>query len=156
MRSRESSSGYGNTLPDRHHSARVWYSGGLRFECTECGHCCSGEPGYVYVNEEEIARFAERLGLSVAEFEARFVREIGREKSLMERPNGDCVFLDPISRKCLVYDIRPRQCRSYPFWASHLQSEREWEKVCRACPGCGRGRLYSVEEITRLARLIDI
>lgn len=110
-RSRESTvSGSCNNSP-------VWYSGGLRFQCTECGHCCSGEPGYVYVNEEEIAKLAERLGLSVAEFQATFVREIGEDKSLVERPNGDCVFLDPISRKCLVYDIRPRQCRSYPFLA---------------------------------------
>ena len=32
-----------------------WYAAGLRFFCTQCGDCCSGAPGFVWVNEEEIA-----------------------------------------------------------------------------------------------------
>ena len=24
-----------------------WYNDGLRFTCTRCGHCCTGEPGFV-------------------------------------------------------------------------------------------------------------
>ena len=134
-----------------------WYAAGLRFECTGCGYCCSGQPGYVYVTEEEIRVLADRLKMKLQEFEARFVRELpGGEKSLVERPNGDCVFLDLYSRRCLVYEVRPRQCRSFPFWPSQLRSERDWEKVCRTCPGCGRGRLYSREEIEQWASLIDI
>ena len=31
-----------------------WYQAGLRFGCTQCGNCCSGPPGYVWVNREEI------------------------------------------------------------------------------------------------------
>lgn len=133
-----------------------WYAAGLQFQCTACGYCCSGQPGYVYVNQEEIERLAERFGLSVNDFESQFVREVDEDKSLVERPNGDCIFLDPISRRCLVYDIRPRQCRSFPFWPSNLKSPRAWEQVCRTCPGCGKGRQYSLAEIQSLAQLIDI
>ena len=35
-------------------AADPWYADGLRFECTQCGDCCSGEPGYVWVDEDEI------------------------------------------------------------------------------------------------------
>ncbi|RMD61622.1 MAG: YkgJ family cysteine cluster protein, partial [Planctomycetota bacterium] len=42
-----------------------WYSAGLRFECTQCGACCTGSPGYVAFTEEEARGMASRLGLSV-------------------------------------------------------------------------------------------
>ena len=35
-----------------------WYKEGLRFKCTECGKCCTGAPGYVWVNKEEVAEMA--------------------------------------------------------------------------------------------------
>ena len=41
---------------------KVWYVGGLKFQCTHCGDCCTGDAGYVWVNEEEIAE-----GLKVVE-----------------------------------------------------------------------------------------
>ena len=41
---------------------KPWYKDGLRFECTQCGACCSGEPGFVWVADEEIAGMAGLLG----------------------------------------------------------------------------------------------
>ncbi len=133
-----------------------WYDAGLRFECTGCGACCTGEPGFVYVNDAEIAALAERCGMPVAEFEANFVRPIGHGKSLVERPNGDCVFFDPVTKGCRVYDLRPRQCRTWPFWNSNLVDESAWEDTCRGCPGCGRGPLHDAAEIDRLRNIIDV
>jgi Fe-S-cluster containining protein len=124
-----------------------WYHEGLRFQCTGCGDCCTGGPGYVWVNQAEIDALAIRLGLSVAEFERRFVREIGVRRSLKERRNYDCVFLDGETRKCTVYEDRPRQCRTWPFWNSTLRTPETWEHTCEVCPGSGKGRLYSIGEI---------
>ena len=33
---------------------------GLRFECTQCGDCCTGAPGYVWVNKAEISAWPTR------------------------------------------------------------------------------------------------
>ena len=38
-----------------------WYDKGLRFSCSECGDCCTGAPGYVWVNKEEIAAIVGHL-----------------------------------------------------------------------------------------------
>ena len=133
-----------------------WYHQGLRFECTGCGYCCSGQPGYVYVNQQEIELLAAFFQISPQAFEAQFVRQVGSEKSLIERPNGDCIFLDITSRKCVVYELRPRQCRSFPFWPSNVKTQRAWERICRTCPGCGQGPLHSQEEIEQRMRMIDI
>ena len=33
---------------------------------------------------------------------------------LAQKPNGDCVFLDPLTRSCTVYERRPEVCRDFP------------------------------------------
>ncbi|MEM9186428.1 MAG: YkgJ family cysteine cluster protein [Planctomycetota bacterium] len=124
-----------------------WYAGGLRFTCTGCGDCCTGAPGYVWLNKADIAALADVTGLTVAEFERRHVRSVGVRKSLKEYANGDCVFFENRSRKCGVYAARPRQCRTWPFWDSNLRSPEAWADTCEACPGSGKGRLHQLEQI---------
>ena len=127
-----------------------WYRDGLEFTCTRCGHCCTGAPGFVWVDAEEIERLAEHEGLSVEEFGRRHLRRVGRRYSLIERPNGDCVFWDRESG-CTVYEARPVQCRTWPFWEENLETPEEWDRVRASCPGAGRGRWFSVEQIEAAA-----
>ncbi|WP_152051903.1 YkgJ family cysteine cluster protein [Tautonia marina] len=127
-----------------------WYRDGLRFTCTQCGNCCTGAPGYVWVSVEEIERLAERTGLSVEQFGQQYVRQVGRRYSLIERPNGDCIFWDRAAG-CTVYEARPIQCRTWPFWTENLESPQDWDEVRRTCPGSGQGQWYSVEEIEAAA-----
>ena len=127
--------------------SELWYQDGLRFECTQCGECCTGEPGYVWVTDEEIAAMAAVLDVDVEQFEANYIRRIGPDKSLKERPGGDCVLLGKDSRRCQVYAGRPIQCRTWPFWDSTLQSPADWKETCEVCPGAGRGKLYSIDQI---------
>jgi Fe-S-cluster containining protein len=133
-----------------------WYKDGLRFQCTGCGDCCTGAPGYVWVNKEEITALAGELGLEISEFESRFVRQIGMRKSLVEYANGDCVFFDGVTRKCKVYSLRPRQCRTWPFWESNIRTPEAWADTCRVCPGSGTGRLYQLGSINEQATVIRI
>jgi uncharacterized protein len=133
-----------------------WYKDGLRFRCTGCGDCCTGAPGYVWVNKDEIAALAARLKMDVDRFEHKYVRRIGIRKSLVEFPNGDCVFFDNQTRKCTVYEDRPRQCRTWPFWGSNLRTEEAWAETCDVCPGSGKGKLYTLEHIEDQASKIRI
>jgi len=128
-------------------SNQPWYKDGLRFSCTECGDCCTGAPGYVWVNKEEIERLARRLGETVEAFERKYVRQVGIRKSLVEFADGDCVFFDGETRKCKVYEDRPRQCRTWPFWDSNINTKEAWLQTCAVCPGSGKGRLYQLGEI---------
>src|SRR6266480_2182821 len=133
-----------------------WFKDGLRFKCTQCGDCCTGSPGYVWVNPEEIAALAKHFGLSIDDFERQYVRTIGSRKSLIEFENGDCVFFDGKTRKCTVYEFRPRQCRTWPFWDSNIATPQAWKETCQACPGSGQGKLYSVEEVLAQSAVIKI
>jgi Fe-S-cluster containining protein len=136
---------------------KPWYHEGLRFECTQCGDCCTGAPGFVWVNKEEIAALAEAIGeKEVDYFEDQHIRRIGIRKSLREFSNGDCVFFDGEARKCTVYDARPRQCRTWPFWDSNLKSAKSWQKTCEVCPGSGKGELHQLEDIEKHRKVVRV
>jgi uncharacterized protein len=135
---------------------KPWFEQGLKFTCTGCGDCCTGAPGFVWVNREEIADLAQKVKLTPAEFEERYVRKVGIRKSLIEYDNGDCVFFDTNSRKCTVYEARPRQCKTWPFWQSNLASEESWQQVCEVCPGSGRGKLHSAEQILHQISIVKL
>ena len=127
----------------------AWYRDGIRFSCTQCGDCCTGGPGYVWVTRTEVEALAKHRGLDVQAFGRRYLRKVGSRYSLLEKPNGDCIFFE---KGCTVYPARPRQCRTFPFWPENLSSRGAWSDVAANCPGAGRGRLYSSSEIDRIRR----
>ncbi|MEK7757087.1 MAG: YkgJ family cysteine cluster protein, partial [Planctomycetota bacterium] len=70
-----------------------WYHDGLKFTCTQCGNCCSGDPGYVWATKEEVHQIAEFLGRPDGRLDKTHLRRVGLHYSLTEKPDGDCVFL---------------------------------------------------------------
>ena len=136
--------------------SQPWYKNGLQFQCTQCGNCCTGDPGVVWVSDEELREIAEYLGKSVGEVRLMHTRLFGNRVSLTEYANGDCVFFDGQTRRCNIYPVRPRQCRSWPFWRSNLESPSRWAETRQACPGAGGGDFISLDEIEKRAALIDI
>jgi Fe-S-cluster containining protein len=132
-----------------------WYADGLAFCCTRCGKCCTGAPGVVWVNAEELQAIAEHRRETVAEVEGLYTRRIGQRRTLREKANGDCVFWDRAAG-CTIYPVRPRQCRTWPFWESNVQTPEAWEDTRQVCPGAGQGELISAEEITRRIQVIRL
>jgi Fe-S-cluster containining protein len=152
---------------------RPWYAAGLSFTCTQCGNCCTGAPGYVWVSDEEIRRLAEHLKIGADEVVERYGRRIGRRISLKEHRTAageyDCVFLQHVKvaparpgevaytrRVCSVYPVRPLQCRTWPFWDSNLQSKDDWRRAARRCPGIDAGtRRFSFDRIEAIRTATD-
>ena len=85
----------------------------MNFTCMKCAECCSWR-GYVYVTAEEVERLADHLGIDVYDFTDRYTRlsDDRRRLSLLERENGECVFLE--GKTCGVYPVRPKQCADFP------------------------------------------
>lgn len=132
-----------------------WYRDGLRFECTRCGQCCTGAPGFVWVNDEEMQAIADFLGEDRDHAVAYYTRRLERGRSLRERANGDCVFYEA-GTGCTIYPVRPRQCRTWPFWESNVKSAATWDETRRICPGSGKGELIPAQEITRRMKVIKL
>jgi len=127
-----------------------WYAEGLRFECQRCGVCCTGQPGYVWVTPVEAEEIVDFLGVSTAEFATIYLRKAGSHDSLIELPDGQCVFCS--AQGCRIYPVRPTQCRTFPFWQSIIASPETWRRCQNECPGIGKGRLFSAGEIEEIVR----
>ncbi len=128
-----------------------WYRDGLRFRCTQCGNCCTGAPGAVWVTEDDVRRIAEASGKTLGEVRLFHTRLLGGRTSLTEYANGDCTFFDPQTRGCTVYAARPAQCRTWPFWPGNLESPETWRALRPGCPGAGVGDFVSLDEVERRA-----
>jgi Fe-S-cluster containining protein len=136
-------------------SEEVWYGEGLRFSCTRCGKCCTGTPGYVWVNDEELRAIAEFRAEPLEEVTGLYTRLARRGRTLRDRTDGDCVFYDK-TQGCVIYPVRPRQCRTWPFWHSNVASPEAWQHTCSVCPGSGKGELISAEEILARVKVIKL
>lgn len=110
----------------------------LRFVCTRCGNCCTDKNTIVNVTYLDIMRIIKRLKLNFAEslelfgfyvyeksltshiLEKMVISPIKTEKGfafigLLKNNQGICCFYDQRNKKCLIYELRPIFCRSFPF-----------------------------------------
>jgi uncharacterized protein len=130
-----------------------FYASGLHFGCERCSFCCRGESGYVFLSKDDLRALLSRLGLDFKSFFRDYCILVdmgtGMALSLREHEREDerggkgydCVFWT--SEGCSVYEDRPVQCSTYPFWSSILDSPASWKDESRFCPGIGKGELRS-------------
>ena len=71
-----------------------WYAQGLNFTCSQCGDCCTGAPGVVWVTDEELQEIADYLEKPIEEVRLMHTRLVRGRVSLREFQNGDCTFFD--------------------------------------------------------------
>lgn len=130
-----------------------WFADGLRFECTACGKCCLNHGdgfNYVYSTRGERRAIAKHLGLSLKQFEADYCEKVGSHLSFISEDNA-CVFLE--EGKCSIYEHRPSQCSTFPFWPELLSDEDTWEEdVASFCPGVGEGPVHELDAIRAVMR----
>lgn len=130
-------------------STPSFWAAGLRFTCTQCSRCCRHDSGYVFLSEQDL----DRLVAFTDENRHSFVERYGTwvpfgpdaHLSLAEQENKDCVFWK--DGGCSVYEARPLQCRTYPFWPQIVDQEEHWRQETDECPGIGLGRSRGVAEI---------
>ena len=121
----------------------------IRFACQpECANCCKLSDGYVFISDTEAQKIAEYLNISEDEFLRHFTRIIDDQLCLVDGNDEHCAFLEKYI--CNIYEVRPVQCRTYPFWPENLKSNFRWQLTCEECPGIGEGRTYMPEEIDQL------
>ncbi|HSI35125.1 MAG: YkgJ family cysteine cluster protein [Phycisphaerae bacterium] len=160
-------------LPTAPATKDPWFADGLAFSCTCSGNCCTGGPGFIWVDDDEIDKLAAHLGLSREETLRKHCKKVGRKWSIKDPRNArgqhDCTFLTEIEltdadkaaakaegrvvlkkRVCGIYPVRPLQCRTWPFWDGNLISKDDWAHAAKRCPGMNRGRTFTKAEIESL------
>lgn len=130
---------------------------GFCFSCQRCLHCCSGEPGFVFLSKDDIRRACVFLDIPQDEFIGIYCRLVDYGTysmvSLKERYDYSCIFLN--SDGCSIYPARPLQCRTYPFWRGLADDEQAVKREMENCPGLGKGTFFSDEQIMEMIKEND-
>lgn len=127
-------------------NSKFW-SQGIQFQCQGSGNCCvsRGGYGYVYLTKTDRRRLAKKLGISAPSFTKLFCEQEGGIWKLKNGTTDDCLFLK--DKRCSVYEARPTQCRTWPFWPEVLNAKTWNGEVKTFCPGVGKGKTWSKQEV---------
>ena len=104
--------------------------------CKECGgRCCTGESGYMWISEEEAKKAASFLLMDLQSFAAKYLLSANGKLSLKEKRYKDghaCAFFDEEAKQCSIYEARPLQCQTFPFWERYKTHTQEAFEECPA------------------------
>jgi Fe-S-cluster containining protein len=133
-------------------------SEGLRFECTECGACCTrrGDYVHVYLSDDEADALADFLGLDAAAFSERHtvVDEFGWTRIRFD--GEQCPFLDGATNRCRVYPARPTQCSTFPFWRGFVKDGAWTKEVREICEGIGQGPVHPADLVESNMKAMEV
>lgn len=147
-----------------------WFKDGLSFQCTQCGNCCTGGPGFVWISDEEVDRLAAHLKIERDVALRKYCRIVRGKLSLKEKRDHlgqyPCIFLSEeevidargkrkLKRGCTIYPVRPLQCRTWPFWDGNLEDADAWDHAGEKCPGTNKGKKYTLDQIGALRDATD-
>src|SRR5262245_2466761 len=89
----------------------------LRYDCSKCpAYCCSYDE--IAVSKFDLRRLAKHFGLEEQVAKKRFTKISDGQVVLRHKKDKIfgtvCMFLDSKTRRCTVYDARPKVCKAYP------------------------------------------
>ena len=120
-----------------------------KFTCLpNCSNCCQISDGFVFLSEDEAEKIAEYLETDIDELYKWFIKKVENKLFLIDGEDERCIFIE--DNRCLIYPVRPQQCRDYPFWPEIISSKERWKKEKSVCPGIGKGKTYSAEAIEKI------
>lgn len=127
-----------------------WWMSGVHFSCQSgCGKCCNQPNGIVYLSIADAERISQHSGLSVEDWLERDARKTydGRFVLKSREEDGICIHLNE-NQQCSIYQVRPQQCKAFPWWGENLVSDRAWNEVKQQCPGIDAEDALLVEGTT--------
>jgi len=137
-------------MPKTKLKQKEWWADGIRFQCQGSGKCCVSrdEYGFVFLTKNDQKNLAKHLGISTSAFTKKYCTKLKGLFHLNEDPKDpNCLFLQ--NKKCSVYEARPTQCRTWPFWPEVMNPKTWKNEVATFCPGVGKGPKVSAKIIER-------
>jgi Fe-S-cluster containining protein len=93
--------------------------------CDGCGACCNhmgSPPEILYRQDGGLSRWGRGLPAAVRDELAAYVAAYGKVR--LERDQGPCLWLDPVTKGCRHYEYRPEPCRELPVGGASCFSYR--------------------------------
>lgn len=103
------------------------------YDCSRCRHCCKKYAGSI--PKEDVERDAEKLGLTVADFKAKYLKTEPDVEGNYQTMHVPCDFMDDAGA-CLLEDCKPDSCKKFPYTdqPDRLHSMYSVLDVASVCP----------------------
>jgi len=106
-------------------------------KCSLCdGNCCTGESGNIWINRDEITILSNYFNIDTQGLKDKYLIKKGYKYSIKEvnidAVNYACIFFDLDKKLCTIYDVRPMQCQTFPFWDYFKNRVDEVREECPA------------------------
>ena len=113
-----------------------------KIDCKMCANCC--KEALPLLDQTDINRFSEGLGISSLEFKEKYLVEAERESGKYTFNKKPCPFLK--DNICSHYDLRPEDCRSFP----HLHKKEFTSRLINVIENCSLCPIvYNVYELLK-------
>ena len=93
-----------------------------QIDCTTCGNCCKKLKPCII--ERDIERLSNRLNITKEQVIDQYTETDDGELYFKDLP---CTFLN--ENKCLIYNDRPEDCRSFPHLHKEFFTSRLWDVI---------------------------
>jgi len=95
---------------------------------------------------DDVERMAAHEGLTRRKFLSRYCEtDVDGDLRLSTPAGKHCHFLTEAG--CSIHQVKPLQCRTFPFWPEHVANKRAWKNLKQYCPGIGVGEVLATEQI---------
>ena len=88
------------------------------YDCVECPAYCCSVYDRVQVTRRDIRRLAKHFGVTEEVATARYTKMYAGERVLRRKRDHlfgqACQFINPETRGCGIYNVRPAVCREFP------------------------------------------
>lgn len=99
----------------------------IKINCSGCVGCCSNFPLAPVLFPGEENRFIGNI--------QRVQTPEGTACLLRRKENGNCIFLNELHDRCAIYNVRPAECRLYPYMLDFSKPEEGIIRLdTRFCP----------------------
>jgi len=85
---------------------------------------------------KKINNRAKHLGIKKDQLIDEYLLKVDYKYTIKEKQIGTnnfaCVFFDLNKKQCSIYEVRPTQCRTFPFWEYFKNNINEVKEECPA------------------------
>ena len=112
----------------------------MKNKCVDCGNCCRETE--MILSTRDVARIKNNDPKNLREID--FVKKIEDRLFQFKNADGHCVFFDPTTKLCKIYEVRPQGCCFYPLI---YDSDK---RLCVLDKECPRPKLFYPNKNSRL------
>ena len=107
----------------------------------------------VAIGDDELEAIAAFVGKPTSELRGSLGLTYNDGDLQLTLRGNVCPFLE--NDRCRIQPVKPRQCRTYPFWPEIAFDDRDWQAEREYCPGIGIGPDWSAQQIADMISLLE-